>query len=232
LINSLVDLRERNYPMPTAEARITTDRAERYLDQLCSHLGQMQHMRHLPRGGHGALGAPRPQVEHVERTPGRAAIRFAEGSWTLSVAAGALLLRVEADDPAALELLKDAIAARIIKIGRRDDLSVAWHEVAGQGGRDDEPADGGGSSDEVRRTGPGGRRRWRRIAWLAAIAAAVAIHLGLIGSLLGSGAGKDLAADAILALLAVKLLLFALHARSGRGRPTHGPSSHGPSSQR
>ena len=112
--------------MHSAEARVSTDRAERYLDQLCGHLGQLQHMRHLPKGGHGGAGAP--QVEHVERESGRAEIRFADGSWTLHADADALLLRVEAEDSAALERLKDAITARITKIGRRDGLTVTWHE--------------------------------------------------------------------------------------------------------
>jgi len=202
--------------MHRAEARITTDRAERYLDQLCSHLGQMQHMRHLPKGGHG--GAAVAKVEHVEQTPGRAEIHFADGSWTLRADPDALLLLVEADDPAALKRLTDAIAARITKIGRRDGLTVAWHEAGGQ----DSHGESGGGDAEGPGSGPDRRRRWRRTGWLAVIGLAAAIHLGLIGSLLGSGRFKDATADAILALLAVKLVLVALHARFGRGRSSHG----------
>jgi hypothetical protein len=122
--------------MPTFEAHVSTDRAERYLQQLCGHLGRMQHMRHLPLGGHGdrsergERGGPgMPRVEHVERTEGHAAIRFAEGTCTLTADASALRLWVEADDPAALARLKDAITTRIEKIGRRDGLSIAWHEL-------------------------------------------------------------------------------------------------------
>ncbi len=202
--------------MHSVEARIPTDRAERYLDQLCSHLGQLQQMRHLPKGGHGGAGVPR--VEHVEQAPGRAEIRFADGSWTLHAGADALVLRVEADDPAALERLKDAIAARIAKIGRRDGLSVAWHEA---GSQDTHDGSGGASGDG--RGSAGGRRRWwRRIGWFAVIALAATIHLGLIGSLLGAGRWKDAAADALLALIAAKLVLVALHARFGRGTSRHG----------
>lgn len=203
--------------MHSAEARVSTGRPERYLDQLCSHLGQMQHMRYLPKGGHGGVGVPR--VEHVEQAPGRAEIRFADGSWTLHADAGALLLRVEADDPAALDRLKDAIAARIAKIGRRDGLTVAWHEAEAEG--QDAHDESGGASEGGRGSGPG-RRRWRRIGWFAVIGLAVAIHLGLIGSLLTAGSWKDTAADVILVLVAVKLIMVALRARFGRG-----PSSHG-----
>jgi hypothetical protein len=112
--------------MHSADAHIPTGRAERYLEQLCSHLGAMQRMRHLPAGGHGGAGMPR--VENVEQAPGRAVIHFADGSWTLAATAEALALRVEAADPAALEKLKATIAARIEKIGRRDNLVVEWHE--------------------------------------------------------------------------------------------------------
>jgi hypothetical protein len=204
--------------MHTAQAHITTDRAERYLDQLCGHLGQMQHIRHMPKTGHGAAGMPK--VEHVQQAPGHAEVRFADGSWTLRAAADSLMLRVEADDPAALERLKDAIATRIAKIGRRDGLTVAWHDAEGAEGQEahDEPDTGRG--DGQGKT-PGKRRRWQRAGWFAMIGLVVAIHLGLIGSLLGSGRWQDAAADAILALLAVKIVLVAFHTKLGRG-----PSSH------
>lgn len=112
----------------SAEARIPTDRAARYLEQLCSHLGAMQHMRHLPTGGHGGAGVPR--VEDIEQTSDHAVVRFADGSWDLDAADDALVLRVTAHDDAALDRLKAAIAARIAKIGRRDGLSVVWSPPA------------------------------------------------------------------------------------------------------
>ena len=114
--------------MPSAEARIPTDRAARYLEQLCSHLGSMAHMRHLPSSlaasFHDNGGMPR--VESVEQDAGHALIRFADGSWDLTAHNDALVLRVEAAEDAALERLKGAIAARIAKIGRRDGLGVDW----------------------------------------------------------------------------------------------------------
>lgn len=199
--------------MPNAEARIPTDRAARYLEQLCSHLAAMGHMRHMPAGGHSGAGMPR--VENVEQDGNHAVVRFADGSWTLDAHVDALVLRVEADDAAALERLEGAIAARIAKIGRRDGLSVAWSSPVDA---PDGDGDAGSAPDRFPRR-DGGPARWRRIGWFALGGLAVAIHLGLIGSLLGGGRGNDVAADGIIALIVVKLVLFALHARLGRGRP-------------
>lgn len=204
--------------MPAAEASIPTDRAERYLEQLCSHLGAMANMRHMPAGGHGGAGMPR--VERIERKGAQVVIGFAEGSWTIDGSADGLILRVEAVDGAALEKLKAAIAARIAKIGRRDGLQVAWHDI-----QDPRTHDGPGQPSDARADAvlaPGRRRWWRRAGWFAVIALAVVLHLGLIGSLAGSGRWKDVAADVLIALLVLKLVLIALHARFGRRPAGHG----------
>ena len=199
--------------MPSAEARIPTDRAARYLEQLCRHLGAMGNMRHVPAGGHGGAGMPR--VESIEQNGSRAVIRFADGAWDLQAHEDALVLRVEAQEAASLERLKAAIAARITKIGRRDGLAVIWSSPADPDERHG-PANGAGV--RLPRRG-GGQGRWRGIGWFALAGLALAIHLGLIGSLLGGGRWKDVAADAMIALIAVKLILLALHARLGRGGP-------------
>jgi hypothetical protein len=139
-------------------------------------------------------------------------VRFAEGSWTLSASADTLILRVEAEEAAALDRLKSAIAARIAKIGRRDRLAVEWREADAP---EVQELPGSAAAGQPRRRG------WRKAGWIAAVALAVAVHLGLIWSLAGSGRWKEPAADVILALIAVKLVLLALHAKYGRGAPSH-----------
>lgn len=202
--------------MPVAEARIPTDRATRYLEQLCSHLGSMQHMRHLPgsahASGHGAAGMPR--VAGVEQSGNRAVVRFADGSWHLTAHEDALVLRVEADEDTVLDRLKEAIAARIAKIGRRDGLSVDWSSSSAERGGAAAEAEGPSAR------GRGGRTKWRRLGWIALAALAAAVHLGMIGSLFGSGGSRDIAADAMIALVAVKLVLVGLHTRLKHGRPS------------
>jgi len=110
--------------MPSAEALVETDRAARYVEQLCSHLGAMRHMGHRSPIRHGSASVPR--VDGVERDDKHAVIRFADGSCRLEARDDGLALHVEARDPGTLERLKGGIAARVAKIGRRDHLSVSW----------------------------------------------------------------------------------------------------------
>jgi hypothetical protein len=111
--------------MPSAEARVTTERGDRYVTQLCGHLGRMPRPHHLPPHGPGPA---MPRVTGVERTPDHAVIRFTEGTWTLHQIPGALLLRLDAADHTALAHLMAATAARITTIGRREGVSVTWAE--------------------------------------------------------------------------------------------------------
>lgn len=121
--------------MPTAEAHLATDRASRYLVQLCRHLGQMTRVSHRPLAGHGEGRRP-PAVQHVDYTDARGTVRFAGGQWALDATADTLTLRVDADDEEGLRRLQDGIAARIEKIGRRDGLQVHWQRVeAGTAGQ-------------------------------------------------------------------------------------------------
>lgn len=121
--------------MPTAEAHLATERASRYLVQLCRHLGQMTLMSHLAHrlpAGHGGGRTP-PAVQDVDHTDTHAGISFADGRWTLDATADTLTLRVDADNDEALRRLQDAIATRIEKIGRRDGLRVDWRHAPEHG---------------------------------------------------------------------------------------------------
>ncbi|MFE2581445.1 DUF2218 domain-containing protein [Streptomyces sp. NPDC059378] len=200
--------------MPTAETRLATDRASRYLVQLCRHLRRMPRMSHRPPGGHGEGGA-RPEVRHVELTDTHGTVRFADGLWTLDATADALTLRVDADDEEALRRLQEAIAARIEKIGRRDALQVTWQRAV-----PDTPSQA--ECDEHRDTDGRGVGRSRRAITLGALglvaggAVVVAAHLGIGGAVLADAKWTGWAAGAVLALVLVKLLLLGGHLLLGR----------------
>lgn len=108
--------------MPTAETRVTTDRASRYLVQIRDHLGDLR--RH---GGHAHDATARPpEVQVVDGTDVHAVIVFGFGECTLDASDQALTVRVTATDDVTLRRLQSMLAERITTIGRRDGLTVTW----------------------------------------------------------------------------------------------------------
>lgn len=111
--------------MPSAEARIPTQRAERYLDQLTSHTGHMQrgHFggRQRHKGAHVA-----PEVLQVSQSGNRAVFTFDWGMCTAIAEPNGLTLQVEAKDPADLERGQDLLTHRVRTIGHREVLTVTW----------------------------------------------------------------------------------------------------------
>jgi hypothetical protein len=111
--------------MPTALADIRTDRARRYLTQLCRHAGRMgTGIPHSLRR-HRDVGT-RAQVRSAQCTDTDGVIDFGWGRCTLQATGSALQLRAEADDDVRLEQITTGITERLLRIGRRDHLAVAW----------------------------------------------------------------------------------------------------------
>jgi hypothetical protein len=96
--------------MPTADAFVTTDRADRYLSQLSSHLS------HSPGG-----------IRAGHRPDGSLVIE--SGAATCVLTATPTGLRLHADSPAREPLaeLQRRLTARIEQIGHRDSLTVHWN---------------------------------------------------------------------------------------------------------
>jgi hypothetical protein len=111
--------------MLSEQTRVGTDRAGRYLAQLCEHLHQLTARpgMHGPAGRHD--GGP-PDPRRVEWTADRGVIVFERATFTLTAAAHELTLRVEAEEAQDLERIKHALSERIEAIGRRDGLTVTW----------------------------------------------------------------------------------------------------------
>jgi hypothetical protein len=199
--------------MPTTEARIATDRASRYLAQLCSHLNHMSGMRHQPPAGHNAGHNP-PKVERVDHSDTDGTIRFTHGVCTLRATADTLTLRLDAADDETLHRLQNGLAGRIEKIGRRDQLTVTWSQPESPDilpGRTEAAAAG---------------RHWRTLsrtkaALWAAGAVVVAVHL-FGGAGLAAVAWLKWGADAVLVLIALKLVVVGAHLVAGRYALRHG----------
>lgn len=112
--------------MPIAEARIETDRASRYLTQLCRHIDRMP-ARH---GGPGAPEEGRPEADWSQ-TEGR--ITFgARGHCVLRAEPDALLVRLETAGLEDLDRLTRLLAARLGGFGRRDRLAIHWQRTEGR----------------------------------------------------------------------------------------------------
>lgn len=193
--------------MPSAEARIATDRASRYLVQLCRHTDTMRRMRHRPPAAHG--GRQMPEVRHVEWSDTHGTVRFAEGQWILDAASDALTLYVEADDREALQRLQNGITTRLEKIGRRDGLTVTWqHPPTPPASPSGEAPSAGGAP----KSGKGKLRgATKTIGLLTVGALVVALHLGVAGAALTASAWTDWAAGGVLALIALKVVFMAGH---------------------
>ncbi|MER7788234.1 DUF2218 domain-containing protein [Streptomyces sp. NPDC097640] len=118
--------RDAGSDMLTAQAYIPTDRASRYLVQLCRHGSQMTGIPgHRPRA-HAGGGAP-PRLRHVEWSDTEGVLDFGFGQCALEAGPEGLTLRARADGEEHLRRILDGIAARVEKIGRRDNLHVTWH---------------------------------------------------------------------------------------------------------
>ena len=110
-----------------AQARVPTDRASRYLEQLCSHLSQIS--GHAGDHAHQAQHGPsdQPRIVTVGWTENRGVITFDRGAIRLHATGDALEVLVEAQGESALAQLKRAFGARLEMIGRRDELSLTWY---------------------------------------------------------------------------------------------------------
>ena len=191
--------------MFTAEARLETDRASRYLVQLCRHASQMgQHGSHRPPTGRG--GHVPPEVQHVEWSDSHGLINTEWGRCTVQATSDALTLRVEAADEEALQRLQDRVTHRVETIGRRDDLKVNWQRP--EEAESDPPAPDGRS------------KKWRgRVTTIGLIAVGVlivAVHLGLFGTALATSAWTGWATNIFLVVVLVKVLIVAGHVVLGR----------------
>jgi hypothetical protein len=96
-------------PTRRAEARVTTENASKYLQQLCKHF---QHK--LPATFDPAAGA----------------ITFPMGEVKLAAEPEALALALESPGADELEKLKDVVARHLVRFAFREELNVAWRDAA------------------------------------------------------------------------------------------------------
>lgn len=202
--------------MLTAETRVATDRASRYLTQLSRHAGHMGR-RHVDRAQHAEghrpqtreNGGPPAAVEHAEWSDTQGIIRFAGGQCTLLATPDALVVRVEAVDVEQLRRMQDGITRRIETIGRRDGLTLDWSVSEAP----DEES-GQTTGDAPARTVTKRRGRLQMLGLIAAGGMLVVMHLGPLAALVTVAWAKGLT-DVVLVLILLKLITVAGHGAMG-----------------
>ena len=107
--------------MLTTEAHVETERASRYLAQLCRHFGNLR--RHESRLEEQA---PSDLQVNVEWSDTHGIITFDWGRCTLRAEPDALTLSAEAPDEEGLRRVKDLVGGHVERFGSRDHLSVTW----------------------------------------------------------------------------------------------------------
>ena len=113
--------------MVTSEARIATDRPERYLAQFCKHAAGMG------GGGHARMHQPdHDPVADVdvdaEWSDAHGLVTFSPwGTCTLTADETTLTLRIQARDEEDLRRIEGIVTRDLDRFGRRDGLAVSWH---------------------------------------------------------------------------------------------------------
>lgn len=221
--------------MLTAEARVETERANRYLDQLCRHAQQMGQRPHYQPRAHGGRDTHSPpEVHDVEWSETQGTVRLSLGQWALRATPEALVLRVEAANEDDLQRMQDLIAVRLEKIGRRDHLSVSW-QPSGASGVQPGAEEPDGSRPQQETWWAAGAARHRPLRTVGAIVALLVVgHLALGGSMLAAARWWGWGAGAVV-LLVVVVKLTALggfaarhghrHRRRERALGGHGPKT-------
>ncbi|MFE9880648.1 DUF2218 domain-containing protein [Streptomyces sp. NPDC005784] len=213
--------------MPTAEARVVTDRPSRYLVQLCRHFSNKG--RHLGRRLHGHAGGDEQALRDMRAVAEQAEVEWSDiegqvalawGRISLRVTPGVLSLHVEAAADDDLRRLQDLVAGHIERFGRRDGLRVHWQSpetpapppaVAAAVAAD---AAQGPAGEAVPRRG-----RFRAMGLMGVVVLVLAVHLGLGGVLLSNWRWTGWAVGGLLAVVLVKAALvggFAIRRRPRR----------------
>ncbi len=91
--------------MRTSYATVPTDRADRYVKQLVSHLGRKAGVALVGDGHRLTLSA---------------------GNCVVRATLGGIELRAEAETEQALRAVEDVVARHLERFGQRNELSVAW----------------------------------------------------------------------------------------------------------
>ena len=96
----------------SSEARVATDRPERYGSQLVKHFGN--------------------KIE-ASWADGAGNLTFGMGTASLQSEDGILRMRVTAPDQESLAQMQEVVGSHLVRFGQRDELVVQWQSVGSVG---------------------------------------------------------------------------------------------------
>ncbi|MEV0399667.1 DUF2218 domain-containing protein [Actinoallomurus sp. NPDC050550] len=214
--------------MLTSEIALQIDRPSRYLVQLCRHAAAMGETRggHRPRPHATGAALARGDLRvHAEHSDTHGVITIAPwGQVTLDATDDTLTLRVDATDQDALQRIQDIVTRDLERFGRRDQIALTWPPPTTSSG-EITTANGAGESSAGPATAARHSRR-NTILLTALIVVAVAVHLGLGGTVLANSRWTSLSIDVVLAIVAGKILLVILGRHAFRRRHIPHPGAH------
>ena len=114
--------------MPTIEGHVATDRASRYLQQVCSHASLMRHSHGDAEAEATSGGTNGAISDTTDHTAGPTTGRITRGTARCDLTAdpAGLTLVVTSDDEAQLRALQEAVTRTLERAGRREGLTVLW----------------------------------------------------------------------------------------------------------
>jgi hypothetical protein len=169
--------------MVTAHAAVRTERASRYLVQLCRHadaLGDTSGHRLRIHGG----GEARHKVRlHAEYSDTHGIVTVAPwGRCTLQANPDTLMVCIEATDEDSLRRLQGVLTSNLERFGRREHLTVSWQQPVAPAARpgDIDPAQQSRPGQAAQRAGQGQCTTVVLASvGVLGVALVVAVHLGL-----------------------------------------------------
>ncbi|WP_084369476.1 DUF2218 domain-containing protein [Microbispora sp. ATCC PTA-5024] len=192
--------------MPILQAHIRTERASRYLVQFCKHAAAMGGGGHTSRMHlHGPMARSEVRVA-AEWSEMRGTVTFTPcGQCTLVADSGTLMLRIEAADEDGLVQIRDVITRDFERFSRRDPMTVTWERVETSDPGSFRPA--GALTPTHQRGFP--RSKLQSILLALAIVVVIALHVGLAGTVVAESLWTGAAVNIVLALIVMKIALFA-----------------------
>lgn len=193
--------------MPILEAQVATERASRYLVQFCKHAAAMGGGGHTPRMHlHDTMARREVQVA-AEWSDTRGTVTFIPwGQCTLTAEASSLTVRVEAVDEDGLDQIRDVITRDFERFSRRNPLTVTWHQPETPDAPPEREA--GGMTSTHRRGALHGNLQ--TVLLVVAVLLVIALHLGLVGTIVANSRWTGMATNVVLALIALKVVLVVL----------------------